>query len=74
MDFEATAFIDHSGIEMLEELYDELMERGIKMKAANIYGPLKDSLYHTKLKEEIVESDISLTVEDCILDWKSKKR
>lgn len=74
LDFEATAFIDHSGIEMLEELYDELMERGIKMKAANIYGPLKDSLYHTKLKEEIVEGEISLTVEDCVLDWKSGKK
>jgi sulfate permease, SulP family len=69
LDFEATVFIDHSGIEMLEELYDELTERGIKIKAANIYGPLKDSLYNTKLKEEIVEGDISLTVEDCLECW-----
>ena len=29
-DFEATAFIDHSGIEMLEELYDELMKGTLK--------------------------------------------
>ena len=69
LDFEATAFIDHSGIEMLEDLYDELKSRNIEIKAANIYGPLNDSLHHTKLEEEIAKSDFSLTIEDCIELW-----
>lgn len=72
LDFEATVFIDHSGIEMLEELYDELMQRDIQIKAANIYGPLKDSLYNTKLKDEIVESELPLTVEDCVELWEEE--
>jgi SulP family sulfate permease len=74
LDFEATSFIDHSGIEMLEELYDELKNRGIKIKAANMYGPLRDSLQKTKLEEEIVESKLCLTIEDCIEEWESKKQ
>ncbi|MDD4378114.1 MAG: SulP family inorganic anion transporter [Eubacteriales bacterium] len=69
LDFEATSFIDHSGTEMLEDLYDELKQRGIKLKAANMYGPLRDSLQKTKLEEEIVESTVSLTIEDCIEIW-----
>ncbi len=72
LDFEATSFIDHSGTEMLESLYDELNHRGIKLKAANIYGPLRDSLEKTKLEKEIVESPTSLTIEDCIEIWKSE--
>lgn len=73
LDFEATAFIDHSGIEMLEDLYQELKSRNIEIKAANIYGPLKDSLIHTKLEEEIVKSPISMTIEDCIELWDLEK-
>ena len=72
LDFEATSFIDHSGTEMLEDLYDELNRRGIKLKAANMYGPLRDSLQKTKLEAEIVESPTSLTIEDCIEIWKSE--
>ncbi|MBI5458200.1 SulP family inorganic anion transporter [Methanobacterium sp.] len=74
LDFEATSFIDHSGTEMLEGLYDELQQRGIKLKAANMYGPLKDSLQKTKLEEEIVESTVSLTIEDCIEMWELETR
>ncbi|MBI4814086.1 MAG: SulP family inorganic anion transporter [Methanobacterium sp.] len=74
LDFEATSFIDHSGTEMLEGLYDELQQRGIKLKAANMYGPLKDSLQKTKLEEEIVESTVSLTIEDCIEVWEMETR
>jgi sulfate permease, SulP family len=72
LDFEATSFIDHSGTEMLEDLYDELKQRGIKLKAANMYGPLRDSLQKTKLEKEIVESTTSLTIEDCIEIWESE--
>ncbi|MGZ4857683.1 MAG: STAS domain-containing protein, partial [Methanobacteriaceae archaeon] len=74
LDFEATPFIDYSGIEMLEELYEELSRRGIKIKAANIYGPLRDSIKKTKLEQEIVESEICLTIEDCIERWESEKK
>jgi sulfate permease, SulP family len=74
LDFEATSFIDHSGTEMLEDLYDELKQRGIKLKAANMYGPLRDSLQKTKLEDEIVESTVSLTIEDCIEIWELETR
>jgi len=73
LDFEATSFIDYTGIEMLEELYEELSRRGIRIKAANIYGPLRDSIRKTKLEQEIVESDICLSIEDCIERWESEK-
>ncbi|EKQ51851.1 MAG: high affinity sulfate transporter 1 [Methanobacterium sp. Maddingley MBC34] len=74
LDFEATSFIDHSGTEMLEDLYDELKQRGIKLKAANMYGPLRDSLQKTKLEDELVESTVSLTIEDCIEIWELETR
>jgi len=73
LDFEATPFIDYSGIEMLEELYSELTSRGIKIKAANMYGPLRDSIRKTKLEQEIVESKVCLSIEDCIEMWESEK-
>nr|WP_054858662.1 STAS domain-containing protein [Methanobacterium formicicum] len=72
LDFEATSFIDHSSAEMLEDLYDELKLRGIEIKAANIYGPLRDSIQKTKLEEEIVEGLVSLTIEDCIELWEKE--
>lgn len=73
LDFEATSFIDYSGIEMLEELTDELKSRGIKVKAANMYGPLRDSIRKTRLEKEIVESRFCLTIDQCIRRWESEK-
>jgi SulP family sulfate permease len=73
LDFEATSFIDYTGIEMLEELYDELRLRGIKIKAANMHGPLRDSIRKTRLEQEIVESTVCLSIEDCIERWESEK-
>jgi MFS superfamily sulfate permease-like transporter len=74
LDFEATSFIDYSGIEMLEELTDELKLRGIKIKAANMYGPLRDSIRKTRLEHEIVESKFCLTIDQCIKKWESEKK
>ncbi|WP_414469114.1 SulP family inorganic anion transporter [Methanobacterium sp. ACI-7] len=73
LDFEATSFIDYSGIEMLEELTDELKQRGIKIKAANMYGPLRDSIRKTRLEKEIVESKFCLNIDQCIKRWEKEK-
>jgi high affinity sulfate transporter 1 len=73
LDFEATSFIDYTGMEMLEELNDELKRRGIKIKAANVYGPLRDSIKKTKLEKEIVDSTVCLTIEDCIERWETEE-
>lgn len=73
LDFEATSFIDYSGIEMLEELTDELKRRGIKVKAANMYGPLRDLIRKTQLEQEIVDSKFCLTIDQCIRRWESEK-
>ena len=75
LDFEATSFIDYSGIEMLEELVDELKSRGIKVKAANVYGPLRESIKKTRLEQEIMESKFCLTIDQCIkrLEKEEKK-
>ena len=73
LDFEASSFIDYTGIEMLQDLYDELKSRGIKIKAANMYGPLRDFIQKTKLEEEIVDSEVCLSIEDCIERWESEK-
>ncbi len=74
LDFESTPFIDYSGIEMLEELTDELKQRGIKVKAANMYEPLRDSIRNSRLEHEIVESKFCLTIDQCIRRWESEKK
>jgi high affinity sulfate transporter 1 len=74
LDFESSSFIDYTGIEMLEDLYDELKRRGIKIKAANMYGPLRDFISKTKLQDEIVDSEVCLSIEDCIERWESEKK
>jgi len=72
LDFEASSFIDYTGIEMLQDLYEELNRRGIKIKAANMYGPLRDFIRKTKLEDEIVGSEVCLSIEDCIERWESE--
>lgn len=74
LDFESSPFIDYSGIEMLEELYDELKRRGIKIKAANMYGPLRDSIRKSSLEQKIVESEVSLSIGDCLKKWDKERK
>ncbi len=74
LDFEATSFIDYSGIEMLEELVDELKSRGIKVKAANVYGPLRKSIKKTRLEHEIMESKFCLTIDQCLKRWEKEEK
>jgi len=57
---------------MLQDLYEELNRRGIKIKAANMYGPLRDFIRKTKLEDEIVGSEVCLSIEDCIERWESE--
>jgi high affinity sulfate transporter 1 len=73
LDFEASSFIDYTGIEMLEALYEELKSRGIKIRAANMYGPLRDFIRKTNLEDEIVDSEVCLSIEDCIERWESEQ-
>ena len=72
--FEATPYVDYSGIEMLEELTEELKIRGITVKAANIYEPLRDSIKDTKLEKQIVDGNLCLTIDQCISSWVSEKK
>jgi len=74
LDFEATPFIDFSGIEMLEELTNEMKQRGIKIIGANMYEPLEDLIKKSKLEKEIVDSDFCLTIDECIKRWESEKK
>jgi len=74
LDFESSPFIDYSGIEMLEELYDELNRRGIKIKAANMYGPLRDSIRKSRLEQQIVGCEVSLSIGECIKRWNTEKK
>ncbi len=74
LDFEATPFIDFTGIEMLEELTDELKKRSIKVKAANMYEPLRDSIRRTRLEKELVESKFCLTIDQCIRRWEKEEK
>jgi anti-anti-sigma factor len=71
LDLEATSFIDITGIEMLAELTTELKSRGIIIKAANISGPVRDTLRKTEL--ELGEIDVCINIRDCIKDWKNEK-
>jgi sulfate permease, SulP family len=71
MDLEATSFIDITGIEMLYDLSKELKSRGIILMAANISGPVRDTLRKTDL--ELGKIKVPNTVSDCINDWQLKK-
>lgn len=71
LDLEATSFIDITGIEMLSELSTELKSRDITIKAANISGPVRDTLRKTDL--EIGEINVCVNVGDCIKYWQLKK-
>lgn len=70
-DLEATSFIDITGIEMLSELSTELKSRSITIKAANISGPVRDTLRKTDL--EIGEIKVCINIGDCIKKWQQKK-
>ena len=74
LDFEASAFIDYSGIQMLEELNEELKRRGIKIKAANMHGALRDCIRKSSLEKEIVDTTICLSIEDCIEKWEVENK
>lgn len=74
LDFESSAFIDYSGIQMLEELNEELKIRGIKIKAANMHGALRDAIRRSSLEKEIVDSTICLSIEDCIEKWEVENK
>lgn len=54
LDFEASAFIDYSGIQMLEELNNELKSRGIKIKAVNMHGHLRDAIKKPNSKRKLL--------------------
>ena len=55
-------------------IYEELSRRGIKIKAANMYGPLRDFIRKTKLEDEIVDSELCLSIEDCLEKWESETK
>jgi SulP family sulfate permease len=74
LDFEASSFIDYSALQMLEELNEELKRRGIKIRAANMHGPLRDTIRRSSLEEEIVDSTICLSIEDCIEKWETQNK
>jgi MFS superfamily sulfate permease-like transporter len=71
LDLEATAFIDITGIEMLDELTTELKNRKISIKASNISGPLRDTLRKTEI--ELGEINVCISIDDYIKEWQLKK-
>ena len=38
-----------------------------------MYGPLREFIRKTKLEDEIVDSEVCLSIEDCIERWESAK-
>ena len=39
-----------------------------------MYGPLRDFIRKTKLEDEIVDSEVCLSIEECIERWESEKK
>ncbi|MDP3065247.1 MAG: SulP family inorganic anion transporter [Methanobacteriaceae archaeon] len=72
LDLEATAFIDITGIEMLDELTTELKNRKISIKASNISGPLRDTLRKTEI--ELGEINVCISIDDYIKECQLKKK
>ena len=64
--FSGVAYVDTSGLEMLENIEEELSSSGIKLHLAEVKGPVLDRLCGTKLYARLGEERIHLSTENAV--------
>ncbi len=64
--FSGVAYVDTSGLEMLETIEEELSSSGVRLHLAEVKGPVLDRLYGTKLYERLGEKRVYLSTEKAV--------
>ena len=66
LDFKAVSFIDITGVDELERLYDELKNRGIELKIVSLHRPVQDVFVSSGFMDKIGKESIFLSYADCV--------
>ena len=61
------AYIDTSGLEMLENMAEELAGSGIQLHLAEVKGPVMDRLQDSALCQRLGPEHIYLSTEDAVV-------
>ncbi|OUS05481.1 hypothetical protein A9Q90_06300 [Gammaproteobacteria bacterium 54_18_T64] len=64
--FSGVAYVDSSGLEMLESIEDELSSSEVRLHLAEVKGPVLDRLCGTQLYERLGEERIYLSTEKAV--------
>ncbi len=64
--FSGVAYVDTSGLEMLETIEQELSSSGLRLHLAEVKGPVLDRLYGTKFYERLGEERVYLSTEKAV--------
>ena len=64
--FSGVAYVDTSGLEMLETIEEELSSSGVRLHLAEVKGPVLDRLCGTKLYERLGEERVYLSTEKAV--------
>ncbi|MDF1831162.1 MAG: sulfate permease [Porticoccaceae bacterium] len=64
--FSGVAYVDTSGLEMLETIEQELSSTGLRLHLAEVKGPVLDRLYGTKFYERLGEERVYLSTEKAV--------
>jgi high affinity sulfate transporter 1 len=73
LDTSPTSFLDITGYDMLEELGQQLSERGIALRLANVSGGIRDFMEKAEFKEKYGISPAKRTISEVIGEWKSSQ-
>lgn len=64
--FSGVAYVDTSGLEMLETIEQELSSSGVRLHLAEVKGPVLDRLCGTKLYQRLGEERVYLSTEKAV--------
>jgi high affinity sulfate transporter 1 len=67
-----TPSLDLAGVDMLEELSDQLGERGVTVRLADTTGPVRDVLRKAEVANKLGSLDREATIERIVQEWKIK--
>lgn len=66
MDIDATGDLDVSAVEMLEQLLDDLADRGTRLVLAQVKGATRDRMQTTGLMERLVEERLHVSMAEAV--------
>ncbi len=66
-----TPHVDLSGVEMFEHLRDEMADRGVTLKLAEVRGPLRKALRTAGLEKHFGPIDANTAIAPLVRDWRA---